>query len=101
MGRELQEYKNISEIRGKELISAQVFLRKADLLSISDVKDKVNALNDENFQASASLGDALVHFKYELAKEEWEAAYAEACRTVSEPLTRALVEGNAETGARG
>jgi len=92
MGRELQEYKNLSEIRGRELLGAQVFLTKADHLSISDVKDKVNTLNDENFQASASLGDALVHSKYESAKEEWDAAFAEACRTVSEPLTRALVE---------
>ena len=90
MGRELQEYKNLSEIRGRELLGAQVFLTKADLLSISDVKDKVNALNDENFQASASLGDALVHFKYELANEEWETAYAQVCRTVSEPLAYAL-----------
>jgi hypothetical protein len=90
--RELQEYKNLSDIRGKELIGAQVFLTKADLLSISDVKDKVNALNDENFQASASLGDSLVHLKYEVAKEEQEAAFAEVCRTVSEPLARALVK---------
>jgi len=92
MGRELQEYKMLSEIRGRELIGAQVFLKKADLLTVSDVKDKVNALNGENFQASASLGESLVHVKYELAKEEWEAAFAEVCRTVSEPLARALVK---------
>ena len=30
IGRELQEYKNLSEIRGKELLASQVFLRKAD-----------------------------------------------------------------------
>ena len=88
--RELQEYKNLSEIRGRKLIGAQVFLTKPDLLSISDVKDMVNTLNDENFQASASLGDALVHSKYELDKEEWAAAYAQVCRTVSEPLANAL-----------
>ena len=92
MGRELQEYKNLSEIRGRELVGAQVFLTKADLLSISDVKDKVNALNGENFQASASLGESLVHFKYEVAEEEREAAYAQVCRTVSEPLARTLIK---------
>ena len=90
--RELQEYKNLSDIRGRELIGDQAFLREADLLSISDVKDKVNALNDKNFRASASLGESLVHFKYELAKEEKEAAFAEASRTISNPLARALVE---------
>ena len=89
---ELQEYKNVSDSWHRELIGTQVFLTKADLLSISDVKDKVNALNDEKFQASASLGDSLVHFKYELAKEEKEAAYAEVCRTMSEPLARALTK---------
>jgi hypothetical protein len=52
----------------------------------------VNALNDGNFQASTSLGDSLVHLKYELAKEDWEAAFAEVCRTVSAPLARALVK---------
>ena len=84
--RELQEYKNPSYVHG-----AQAFLTKVDL-SISEVKDKVNALNDKNFQASASLGDSLVHFKYELAKEDMDTALAEVCRTVSEPLARALVK---------
>ena len=85
--RELQVYKNPSYVRG-----AQVFLTKADLLSISDVKYKVNALNGENFQASASLGDSLVHFRWELVKGEREAAFAEVCKTVSEPVARALVK---------
>jgi hypothetical protein len=91
-GREIQLYKELSEIRRRELVGAQVFSSKADLLAISDVKDQVNALNGESFQASASLGESLVHFKYELAKAEWEAAFAQVCRTVSEPLARALVE---------
>jgi len=89
--REVQEFKNLSDIRGKELLGAQIFLTKADLLTISDVKEMVNALNDEIFQASATLGDSLVHHKYGLAKEEKEAAFAEASRTISEPLARALV----------
>ena len=67
-------------------------MTKADLLSILDVKDKVNALNDENFQVSASLGDSLVHFKYELGKKDEEAAFAEASRIISEPLAWALIK---------
>ena len=89
--RELQEYQNLSDIRGKELIGTQVCLTKADLLSISDVKEKVNALNDENFQASVSLGDSLIHHKYKLPTLEKKAAYAEASRTISKPLTSALI----------
>ena len=89
---ELQESKNLSDIRGKELIGAQVFLTKADLLSISDVKDKVNALNDEIFQASASLGDALVNSPYNTPEEEMHLAYHDACRYLGEPLVEALVQ---------
>jgi len=91
---ELQKYKDLSDIQGKELIANRVFLSesKADVLSISDIKDKVNALNQEIFQASAALSqDSLIHHKYELAKEEMEAAFADVCRTVSEPLARVLV----------
>ena len=82
----------MSGIRGRAVIEAQVFSTKSDLLSISDVKEKVNALNDENFPASAFLGGSLVHFKYGLAKEDKDTALAEACRTVSEPLARVLVK---------
>ena len=89
--RELQEYKNLSDIRGKKLVGAQAFLTKADLLSIPDVKEKVDALNDENFQVSVSLGDSLIHHKYELPTLEKKAAYAEASRAISGPLTRALI----------
>ena len=85
---ELQEYKNLSS----ELIGTQVFLTKADILSLSDVKDKVNALNDEIFQASASLGDSLVHVKPELSKDDKEAAFAEASRTITEPLAWVLMK---------
>ena len=88
---ELQKYKNLSDIQGKELIANRIFLLKADVLSISDIKDKVNALNQEIFQASAALWDSLMHHTYELAEEEMEAAFADVCRTVSEPLARVLV----------
>jgi len=90
MACELQEYKNLSEIRGRELIGAQFYLTKADRLSISDVKDKVNALNTEIVQASAFLGDSLVPFTYELAKEDTEAAFVDASRTISEPVAHTL-----------
>ena len=90
MGRELQEYKNLSDIRGRELIGAQFYLTKADRLSISDVKDKMNALNTEIVQVSAFLGDSLVPFTYHLAKEDVDAAFADASRTISEPVARTL-----------
>ena len=60
MGRELQEYKYLSNIRGGELNGARFYLTQVDRLSISDVKDKVNALDGEIPQASVSLGGALI-----------------------------------------
>jgi len=92
MGRELQEYKTLSDIRGKELIGSQVFLTKADLVSISDLKDMVNTLNDEIFQASASLADSLIHHKYGLNPEEFDTAFAGVCRTLGDFLARVLVK---------
>lgn len=89
---ELKKYKDLSDIQGKELIINRVFLSTIDSLSIKDMKDKVNALNQEIFQASAALSrDTLIHHKCELAKEEMEAAFADVCRTVSEPLARVLI----------
>jgi hypothetical protein len=85
--RELQEYKNSSYV-----LDAQVFLPKTDLLSISDVKDKVNTLNNENFQASASLEDSLIHHKYEVTKEDGRLHFADVCRTMSEALAPVLMK---------
>jgi len=51
----------------------------------------VNTLNDEIFQASASLGDALIHHKHGLTLEEMEAAFAGVCRTVGDSLANALL----------
>ncbi|KAF8959228.1 hypothetical protein BDZ97DRAFT_1923060 [Flammula alnicola] len=90
--RELEEYKTLSEIRGKELVGAQVFLTKADLLSISELVQKVNALNDENFQAAASFGDILVHRNHEWPKEQLEACYRGACEILGEPIAKILAD---------
>jgi len=47
------------EAKRKELKGAQVFLTKADRLSTTDIVQKVNALNNEIFQAAALLGEML------------------------------------------
>ena len=52
---QLEDAKALSEVHEKELFDAQV-----DTLSISEVSEKVTTLNlnlnDENFQAAATLG---------------------------------------------
>jgi hypothetical protein len=59
---------------------------------MSDLKDMVNTLNDEIFQASASLADSLIHHKYGLTPEQFDTAFAGVCRTVSDTLAGVLVK---------
>jgi len=56
---QLADAKALSEARGKELKGFQVFLTPADTLSTADIVQKVNALNEEIFQAAALLGEML------------------------------------------
>ena len=88
---QLEDAKNLSEVRGKELFGAQVFLTKADTLSISEVGDKVTALNEEIFQAAATLGDALIHKRHELSQTDFEAAAVDSQEMVGEKLTNILI----------
>ena len=64
---------------------------KADTLSISDVGEKVTALNEELFQAAATLGEALIHKRYEVSQKEFEAAAALAQEMVGEKMTNVLI----------
>ena len=50
---QLEDAEHLSEVRGKVLVGAQVFLTKADTISISEVGEKVTALNEDIFQAAA------------------------------------------------
>jgi len=88
---QLDDAKALSEVRGKELFGAQVFLTKADTLSISEVGEKVTALNEEIFQAAATLGEALIHQRYEVSQKKLEEAAALSQEMVGEKLTRILI----------
>ena len=48
---------SLSETHGKELTGAHVFLPEADGLSISELIQRVDGLNDEIYEAAASLGE--------------------------------------------
>ena len=85
---ELEDAKNLSEVRGKELLGSQVFLTKADALSISEVGEKVNALNEEIFQAAATLGEALIHKRHEVS--DLDAAADESRKIVGVKITDIL-----------
>ena len=90
--RELDETKNLSEIRGRELLAAQVFLTKADSLSVSDVCDKLMVLNEEIFQAAASLGEVLSKTKRNISEADMKKHYERSCAFVGEPLVKVLLD---------
>jgi hypothetical protein len=91
VNQQLEYAKNLSEVRGKELVGSQVFLTKADTLSISEVGEKVTALNEEIFQAAATLGEALIHKRHELSQTESEAAPAVSQEMVGEKMMNTLI----------
>ena len=89
--RQLEDAKALSEVRGKELFGARAFLTKANTISISEVGEKVAALNEEIFQAAAALGEALIHKHYEVSKKELEAAAAVSREMVGEKISNILI----------
>ena len=64
---------------------------KTDTLSISEVGEKVTALNEELFQAAATLGEALIHKRHEVPQKELEAAAAMAQEMVGKKMTKILI----------
>jgi hypothetical protein len=89
---QFEDARTLSEVRGKELVGSQVFLTKADTLSISEIGEKVTALNEEIFQAAAALADALVHNRHEVPQADWEAAAAVTQEMVGEKMTKLLID---------
>ena len=88
---ELEDAKNLSKVRGKELLRSQFFLTKADALSISEVGEKVNALNEEIVLAAATLGEAIIHKRHEVSQTDLDAAAAVSQEMVGEKMTDILI----------
>ncbi|KAJ2917958.1 hypothetical protein MD484_g2425, partial [Candolleomyces efflorescens] len=96
---QLSDAVNLSEVRGKELKGAQVFLTKADTLSVTDVVQKVSALNEEIFQMAAYLGEVLVYEVLEPEADRQEhrqaaikSTYDRALGYLGETLANALAQ---------
>jgi len=83
---QLEDAKALSEVRGKKLFGAEV-----DILSISEVGEKITALNEENFQAAATLGEALIHKRREPFQTDLESAVAVSKEMIGEKMTDILV----------
>ena len=88
---QLEDAKTLSEGRGKKLVGAH-FLTKADTLSISEVGEKVTALNEEIFQAAATLGETLIHKRHEFeSQEDFNAARGESQNIIGPKITNVLI----------
>jgi hypothetical protein len=55
------------------------------------VGEKVTAMNEEIFQAAASLGEALIHKRLEVSQTDLEAAVAVSQEMVGEKMTNILI----------
>ena len=84
---QLEDAKALSEVHEKKLSGAQV-----DTLSIAEVGEKVSALNEEIFQAAATLGESLIHKHHEeVSQTDLEAAAAVAQEMFGEKMTNILI----------
>jgi hypothetical protein len=77
--------KTLSDVSGPQVSI------KADTLSISEVGEKVTALNEEIFQAAAALGEALIHKRHKVSQNELDAFAAESQKMVGEKMTNILL----------
>ena len=83
---QLKEAKTLPKIREKRVSRAQF-----DTISISKVGEKVAALNEEIFQAAATLGEALIHKRRALSLADLDAAAAVSQEMVGEKMTNILI----------
>ena len=86
-----EDAKLLSDTRGKELHGAQTFLTKADSLSVSDLIQKVNALNEEIFQAAASLGDFITRTRWDISVAELQTRQKCSSDVIGTPLVQILI----------
>ena len=90
--RKLDVAKVLANTRGRELQGAQVFLAKADSIAISDLSPRVTQLNEEIFQAAASLGEAVCRRQWILPDEEAIRCIEDASRLIGPHLVFATRE---------
>ena len=83
---QLEDAKKHSEVCGEEHFGVQVHT-----FSISEMEEKVTALNEEIFQAAATLGDALIHKRHVVSQTVLDAAAVESREMVGKKLTKILI----------
>ena len=86
----VEDAEALSEVCGKELFDAQIFLTKADTLSILEVEKKVTALNEEISRLAATLGDAY-HYRHELSQTDMDAASVVSQEMLGKKMTNSLI----------
>ena len=75
-----------------DVLDGQDFSTEADTLSISEVGEKVAALNEEIYQAAATLAEALIRKRHKVSpRADLVAADAECQDMVGEKITNLLI----------
>ena len=89
------EYRlHLADVRGRELLGAQVFLTTADLTSVSEIRKKTCELNDEIFQASALLAESLIPEVADWASEKQNASCNVARSILGDAMFEAMTSSN-------
>lgn len=84
-------YEDLEASRQLSLLNAQVFLTQADILSVSELTQKVTDINDEIFQAAALLAESLSRQEANRkSDEEKNVSSAIALNILGEPMLRTL-----------
>ncbi|KDR69827.1 hypothetical protein GALMADRAFT_255645 [Galerina marginata CBS 339.88] len=86
--REFEEYKTRRSgvIQEKETVGARSVLTKANSLTISDAINKLAVLNEEIFQAAASLANTVVRSKRNFTPEVMQRGRKQVRKLCSEPM---------------
>jgi len=96
--RKYNDVVSLSDTRGKELAGTQTFLSRADGISVEEAVDKVTALNEEIFQASAFLAECMVQKRYNFTDAEWRDFSDEAGRYLNEQVMTLLYQETKREG---
>ncbi|KAF9047635.1 hypothetical protein BJ165DRAFT_1467385 [Panaeolus papilionaceus] len=97
---QMQKRLEVAEANEKRACDALKFVAKADLMSITELKKKVIALNDEIFRAAASFRETITHQAHNLTEEDNVRWYGEVVELIGEPIALMVSEEGKKLDAK-
>ena len=96
VGQQLEHARTLSAVCGKDPFGAQV--KVDDTLSISEVGEKVTALNREIVRAAAIVNDAVIHTPRQISQGSFDAACADSQEMVGLRIKNLLISQSHKQG---